>query len=155
MDTALVGNINGNCRHVSGEGGSCFYRALAYRDMELRDRVPAAWTPDVDRDNVHNMRTNVDQWLHSHAHERSSLPNGPTWAELCVGVNGDRISALNGFAEAPIPQIAAEVIGRPVHIRFANQVVQYGDHLPGEPAVMCLDNQHYGIVYPNRVALRI
>jgi len=89
-----IAEREGSERDVSGEGGSCYYRAVAYRACELDGRAYD------DAQDVAELRNGVSSWLHLNRNESS--PSGIRWGEMGT--------YLSGFAEAPVPQAMPHVI---------------------------------------------
>ena len=133
----MIGAKNGNLRGVSGAGGSCFYRAVAYQLCE-RERRPYHDTAEVER-----LRSRVREYLQQHA--RDPVPNDPQlkWQDLG--------GYPAGYAEAPVPQAMPSVVQCPLTVYLNGESILYGKELPGEPLGVRLSGEHYVIQYGIRL----
>jgi len=131
----LIGRkINGG-RDVSGAGGSCLYRAIAYQICEQANK----YYNDVTE--VQALRARTQQYLLTH------------WGDTVPGSGGgvrwrDIGPYMPGFAEAPVPQVMAHVIERPVTIHTDLGRRRYGHEYSRDPLHVRLKNMHYTICYP-------
>lgn len=130
----MIGRRNGTLRSVSGAGGSCFYRAIAYQLCERAHR------PYDDAREVRQLRHKVQCYLQRNADK--PIPHAPQlrWKEL--GTYAD------GYAEAPVPQAMAYVVRRPIVVHLGRTSFPYGQELPGTPLHVRLAGEHYSIEYP-------
>jgi len=129
----MIGSRNGNRRSVSGEGGSCFYRAIAY---QLAERGSLVY---YDAEAVRNLRQRVRKFLRTHARDRVPGNDQLSWCEIG--------GYPEGYAEAPVPQAMAYVVGCPVTVHLGKTVLPYGNELPGEALHVRLQGLHYSIQY--------
>jgi hypothetical protein len=129
----MIGSRNGNRRSVSGEGGSCFYRAIAY---QLAERGSLVY---YDAAAVRNLRQRVREFLRTHARDRVPGNEELRWRDIG--------GYQEGYAEAPVPQAMAYVVGCPVTVHLGENVLPYGQELPGEPLNVRLQGLHYSIQY--------
>lgn len=118
---------------MSGEGGSCFYRAVAFQLTEQQGR------PYLDSYEVRGLRARTRSFLELHARDRIPSDRDLTWRD--VG------GYVDGYAEAPIPQAMAYVIGQPVTVHVGGARMRYGKELPGKGVQVKLTGQHYSIMY--------
>ena len=126
----MIGARVGNCQGVSGEGGSCFYRAIAFQCCKAENR---RYDDGVE---VARLRERVQRYLEQHGDEQ---PLGMKWKDMGA--------YANGYAEAPVPQVTAYVINRPVCVWLENIPHLYGKELSGMPLHVKLQGQHYSILY--------
>lgn len=133
----MISKRQGNHRSVSGAGGSCFYRCIAYQMCERANK------PYDDASQVLQLRNKVCNYLHTHRNERLSDDPGLRWKDI------GRYTP--GYAEAPVPQAMPYVVGCPIHIHIGPKQFQYGRGLPGPPLHVRLAGQHYSIEYPMRM----
>ena len=129
----MIGPRRPGSRSVSGEGGSCFYRAVAFQVTEQRGR------PYLDSYEVRRLRARTRSYLQEHAGDRIPSDRGLTWRD--VG------GYVDGYAEAPIPQAMPYVIGQPVTVHVGGARMRYGKELPGKGVQVKLTGQHYSIMY--------
>ena len=129
----MIGSRHGNLRGVSGEGGSCLYRAVAYQLCEQSSR------PYEDAREVTDLRTRVQTYLRDHANDTVPGSDPLKW--------GDIGPYVGGHAEAPIPQAMAYVIGRPLTVHWQKKMHEYGRALPGKAIHVGLVGDHYIIKY--------
>lgn len=118
---------------MSGEGGSCFYRAVAFQLTEQEHR------PYLDSYEVRGLRARTRSFLELHARDRIPSDRDLMWRD--VG------GYVDGYAEAPIPQAMAYVIGQPVTVHVGGARMRYGKELPGKGVQVKLTGQHYSIMY--------
>ena len=130
----MIGARTGQHRDVSGRGGSCFYRAIAYQMCELQGRR----YNDVPE--VAGLRERVRMYLFRHAD--APVPADPQlkWCQLG--------SYTSGYAEAPVPQVTPYVLKHPVVVHLGQKLHAYGAELPGAPLHVRLRGKHYTILYP-------
>jgi hypothetical protein len=100
-----IGARCGKHQGVSGAGGSCLYRAIAYQLCQ-----DAGLAYDDERE-VRVLRRRVQSYLVEHAKDN---PLGVRWCEIG--------GYIPGYAEAPVPQVMAYVIHRPVSIWLDSRV---------------------------------
>jgi len=129
----MIGRRHCGARGVSGEGGSCFYRAVAFQLAE-QDRRPY-----LDSYEVRGLRARTRSYLQLHAHDRIPSDRDLKWHD--VG------GYVDGYAEAPIPQAMAYVINQPVTVHVGKARMRYGKELPGKGVHVKLTGQHYSIMY--------
>jgi len=129
----MIGPRVRNGRRVSGEGGSCFYRAVAYQLCEFQNR------PYLDRREVSTLRARTSSWLGAHSQEPVPSGGGLAWRDIGA--------YTPGYAQAPVPQAMAYVIGRPVTVHVGRARMRYGKELPGTGVKVRLVGQHYSICY--------
>lgn len=129
----MIGRRYTGGRSVSGEGGSCFYRAVAFQLTEQEHR------PYLDSYEVRGLRARTRSFLELHARDRIPSDRDLTWRD--VG------GYVDGYAEAPIPQAMAYVIGQPVTVHVGGARMRYGKELPGKGVQVKLTGQHYSIMY--------
>jgi len=134
-----IGARSGQHQGVSGDGGSCLYRAIAYQLCQ-----DAGLAYDDERE-VRVLRRRVQSYLAEHGGDKP-VDFGMPWRELGA--------YTPGFAEAPVPQVMAYVIHRPVCIWLDDEVVEhYGKEMRGRPLHVKLEGQHYSIYYPNHAGM--
>ena len=119
---------------MSGEGGSCFYRAIAYQICE-RQHVPYD-----DLSQVLRLRTGVRNFLHQNTNQ--PVPTDPQLKWRDLGHYTD------GYAEAPVPQAMAYVVRCPVTVHLGVRAFTYGSDMVGTPLHVRLAGEHYSIEYP-------
>ena len=129
----MIGALCGNTRTVSGEGGSCFYRAVAYQQCEHEKRRY------VDSIEVTRLRREVQNYLRANANRPIPCSRRLLWRHLG--------NFPRGFAEMPVPQATPYAIGRPLTVHMGSHALRYGRELPGPPIHVRLQDQHYDIVY--------
>lgn len=131
----MIGNRVNDRRGVSGEGGSCLYRSVAYQLCERTGR------PYDDKAEVANLRNRVNLYLKRHAN--CPVPTNRTlkWSDLG--------SYPDGYAEAPVPQVIPYVVRCPLEVRMGSLSFIYGADMPGKPVYVRLHHQHYSIEYPS------
>ena len=129
----MIGSRHGNLRGVSGEGGSCLYRAVAYQLCEESGR------PYDDVLEVSYLRSRVKLYLCDHATDAVPGTDTLKW--------GDIGPYVDGHAEAPIPQVMPHVIGRPLTVHWQHTRLEYGRSLPGKELHVRLSGDHYIIQY--------
>lgn len=130
----MISRRNGSSRSVSGEGGSCFYRAIAYQLCERAHR------PYDDVHEVRYLRHKVESYLQRHANDPIPHAVQLKWRELGT--------YKGGYAEAPVPQVMAYVVRCPVVVHLGKASFSYGKELPGTPLHVRLVGEHYSIEYP-------
>jgi len=129
----------GRTRNVSGEGESCFYRAIAY---QLCEQSGAYYD---DRHQVDSLRMRTRTWLEQNAGR--IVPANPLLKWKDIGPYS------GGAAVAPVPQAMPYVVHRPIVVLIGTRgdsgelEMIYGKELPGEPLVVRLHAQHYKIEY--------
>ena len=99
----MIGARQGNERAVSGAGGSCFYRAVAYQMCERQGR------PYADSVEVAMLRRSVREFLQRHRGDLMPGDHALRWRDLG--------SYPPGYAEAPVPQAMPYVLQRPLLVR--------------------------------------
>ena len=129
----MIGVRRGNTRAVSGEGGSCFYRSVAYQLCEREQRSY------VDHAEVSRLRSLVKQYLALNRDKPVPSDRELLWRH--VG------SYTGGYAEAPVPQAMAYAIGTPVTVHVNGKALHYGGELPGCSIHVRLQGLHYDILY--------
>ena len=129
----MIGARQGNQREVSGAGGSCFYRAVAYQMCEREGR------PYADSVEVAMLRRSVREYLHKHRNEPVGSDRAIRWKDIG--------SYSEGYAEAPVPQAMPYVLQRPLLVHLGRTILRYGTELSGEPVRVRLQGQHYSIQY--------
>ena len=129
----MIGHRRPGGRSVSGEGGSCFYRAVAFQVTEQEHR------PYLDSVEVRKLRARTRSYLQLHAADPIPSDRGLAWRD--VG------GYVDGYAQAPIPQAMAYVIGQPVTVHVGRAHMRYGKELPGKGVQVKLSGQHYSIMY--------
>jgi hypothetical protein len=133
----MIGARNGNLRGVSGAGGSCFYRAVAY---QLCEREGRGYQDTVE---VARLRGRVRDYLCKHASDPVPSDTQLKWGQLG--------SYSEGYAEAPVPQAIPYVLQRPLAVHLGKRTMVYGKELPGEPLGVRLSGEHYMIQYGIRL----
>lgn len=129
----MIGARQGNQRSVSGQGGSCFYRAVAYQVCEQERR------PYADSVEVAMLRRSVREYLRSHRNDPVGTDCSIRWKD--IGAYPD------GYAEAPVPQATPYVLRRPLLVHLGRHILKYGAEFSGPPIRVRLQGQHYSIQY--------
>jgi len=129
----MIGPRRGNHRNVSGQGGSCFYRAVSYQLTEQQNR------PYLDSREVASLRARARTYLT--VHRDDPVPGNAALRWRDIGAYAD------GYAEAPIPQAMAYAIGQPLSVHVGTAVMHYGKELAGKGVKVRLVGQHYTIEY--------
>jgi len=133
----MIGARHGSTRSVSGAGGSCFYRALAY---QMCEREGKAYHDAIE---VAGLRNRVRAYLQAHADDPVPYDAQLTWHELG--------GYPAGYAELPVPQAMPYVLGRPLFVHLGKTILHYGKELMGEPLQVRLAGEHYTIQYGIRL----
>ena len=133
----MIGARHGTHRSVSGAGGSCFYRAIAF---QLCERAGKVYDDAVQ---VRRLRHDVCQYLASH--QNDALRDNPQLKWKDIG------QYQPGYAEAPVPQAMPYVIGKPITVHVGTNTFTYGSSLAGPPLHVRLTGMHYSIEYPIRL----
>ena len=129
---SAIGVRQGQHQSVSGAGGSCFYRAIAYQLCQDKHVLYN------DSYQISDLRQRVATYLQVHGNEK---PLGVRWKDMGT--------YSSGYAEAPVPQVMAFVIQRPVVIWLNGQSHAYGTQFPGKALHVSLQGLHYSIYYPS------
>ena len=135
----MIGARQGNQRGVSGAGGSCFYRAVAFQVCEREGR------PYSDSVEVAMLRRSVREYLQQHRDDLLPNDRALRWRDLG--------SYREGYAEAPVPQVTPYVLQRPLLVHLGRSILKYGAELSGEPVRVRLRGEHYSIQYPLAIRL--
>lgn len=133
----MIGALRGNTREVSGEGGSCFYRAVAFQLCEREERSYA------DNVEVPRLRSRVHKYLLMNRNH--PVPSDPNLLWRHIG------PYQVGYAEMPVPQAMPYAIGVPITVHLGSNALQYGGELGGSPIHVRLRGQHYDIIYKDQV----
>ena len=131
----MIGARCGNTRAVSGEGGSCYYRSVAF---QLCEREQRRYVDDVE---VRQLRTRVQNYLQ----RAGRVPSDRNLLWHHIG------SYKPGFAEMPVPQAMPYAIGVPITVHLGSNALNYGGELGGRPIHVRLRGLHYDIIYEDHV----